>query len=382
MAMAEAPIATGRDDSRAGALSESAGGSAAAGATSSDSSSIAAEADPIRDAAAVADVSGTGGDNVTPFPAAAAAPRAEPSSDGAPAEAASETATPLTRLEHKLFAREPARECLSAEQAQEFRKAAQARAVDPEVNEELSLALGLAQRIRTHNCRIDSAYERIRFIFECLTAEPVRLVLARDERLRLQVEIYRQAGVISRTLARLSAGSPAGLVLAAVAVSTVLWAAVVFGVHTLAHSGLDSVFKEIFFMNGKALAVITSAAFIGGVVSIATRLREFSQKRDLDPFAMFWTAMLKPLIGVVLSLFLLATLAGGIISFGFLGEDPFLLGAGIAADAHAALAPKVLYTLWALGFLSGFSERFAWDFVDRAQGAASGTAGASAQKPA
>jgi len=318
--------------------------------------------------------------NVTPFPAAPTSQRAQSEAEAEP------TGSPLslTRLGEKVahpFAHKEKRECLSVEHLQEFRQAAQAKAVDPEVNEELSLALALAQRIRSRDCSIDSAYDRIKFIFDCLTAQPVRLVLARDERLRLQVEIYRQAGLISRTLAQLSSGSPAGLVLAAVAVSTVVWAAVVFGIHLLAHSKLNSLFSEIFFMNGKALAVIASAAFIGGVVSIATRLREFSQKRDLDPFAMFWTAMLKPLIGVVLSLFLLATLAGGLISFGFLGEDPFALKDGIAADAHAPLAPKVLYTLWALGFLCGFSERFAWDFVDRAEGAASGGVGISGSKP-
>jgi len=317
--------------------------------------------------------------NVTPFPATPSTQRATPEIEAHEAEGA-----PLQRLGEKIahpFTRTERPECLSGEQLQEFRQAAQAKAVDPEVNEELSLALALAQRIRTRCCNIDSAYDRIKFIFDCLNAQPVRLVLARDERLRLQVEIYRQAGLISRTLAQLSSGSPAGLVLAAVAISTLVWAVVVFGIHSLARSQLDSLFTEIFFMNGKALAVIASAAFIGGVVSIATRLREFSQKRDMDPFAMFWTAMLKPLIGVVLSLFLLATLAGGIISFGFLGEDPFNLRDGLAANAHAPLAPKVLYTLWALGFLCGFSERFAWDFVDRAEGAASGGVGTSGGKP-
>jgi hypothetical protein len=95
-------------------------------------------------------------------------------------------------------------------------------------------------------------------------------------------------------------------------------------------------------------------------------MREFSRIRDLDPFAMFWTALLKPLIGVVLAIFILATLAGGVISFGFLDADPFGLTKAVASEGPP-VAPKTLYVLWVLGFLAGFSERFAWDFVDRAQ---------------
>lgn len=32
------------------------------------------------------------------------------------------------------------------------------------------------------------------------------------------------------------------------------------------------------------------------------------------------------------------------------------------------LAPGTIHVLWVIGFLAGFSERFALDFVDRAQG--------------
>ena len=138
-------------------------------------------------------------------------------------------------------------------------------------------------------------------------------------------------------------------------------------------------------MDAKPLQVIVTAAFVSGVVSIATRMREFTRIRDLDPFAMFWTAMLKPLIGATLSVFLFATLAGGVISFGFLPEDPFALKAAEnatgdqqaldATDTHHTIAEKTLYVLWVLGFLAGFSERFAWDFVDRTQGVASGGLG-------
>jgi hypothetical protein len=126
-------------------------------------------------------------------------------------------------------------------------------------------------------------------------------------------------------------------------------------------------------MDSKPLLVIVSAAFIGGVVSIGTRIREFSRIRDLDPFAMFWTAILKPLIGVILSVFLFATLAGGLISFGFLGDDPFVLKS--PGTTENIIADKTLYILWVLGFLAGFSERFAWDFVDRAQAASTGGLG-------
>jgi hypothetical protein len=128
-------------------------------------------------------------------------------------------------------------------------------------------------------------------------------------------------------------------------------------------------------MESKPLLVIVTAAFIGGVVSIATRLHEFTRIRDLDPFSMFWTATLKPLIGVILSVFLFATLAGGVISFGFLDPNPFGLGQPDVPNARHVIADKTLYVLWVLGFLAGFSERFAWDFVDRTQGVAAGGLG-------
>jgi hypothetical protein len=160
----------------------------------------------------------------------------------------------------------------------------------------------------------------------------------------------------------------------ALIVSLCLWTAIVMSIRLLVDSApthaFGNVAHAIFFMEGKALAVIASAAFIGGVISIATRLREFSRVRDLDPFAMFWTAMLKPLIGVVLAMFILATLIGGVITFGFFESNAF---SNLNEAKNALLlSPRTLYVLWVLGFLAGFSERFAWDFVDRAQGVASG----------
>ncbi len=267
----------------------------------------------------------------------------------------------------------PAAACVSDAQMQEFHALALAAKATDEVAQELSAALGMAHQIRARGCGIDLAYPRLKFIFDCLLAEPAKLILARDERLRLQMDLYQHAGWLSRILARISSGSSAALVLAALVASLLVWGVISLAVYALLMLDGFNLPRLIFFMDGKALIVITSAAFLGGVVSIATRLREFSKVTDLDPWAMFWTAMLKPLVGVVLSLFILVTLAGGVVSFGFLdgAGNPMALVDGKAA-VEPAVTDKVLYVLWMLGFLAGFSERFAWDFVDRASGVAEG----------
>jgi phage replication-related protein YjqB (UPF0714/DUF867 family) len=259
-------------------------------------------------------------------------------------------------------------DCLTAQQVQTLRtRIREAKNIPAEAVEELSATLTLAQRIRSKNIFIEDANDRLTFIVECLLAEKPQLIFASEGRLRMQLDVYSNSGRFNSFLAWISSGSPVGLVLVALVASLVLWTVGLLLVRVLIHAGGGTA-ADIFFMNGKALAVMVSAAFLGGVISIATRLQEFSRVRDLDPFAMFWTALLKPLIGVFLAMFILATLAGGIISFGFLDQDPLAL----KADASAPIPKKTLYVLWVLAFLAGFSERFAWDFVDRAQGVASG----------
>jgi hypothetical protein len=258
-------------------------------------------------------------------------------------------------------------ENLTAAQMGEFRKRViGAQVTTYELAEELALTLGLAQRIRSDSCQIDGAYNRINFVFDCLLSKPSKLVEARGERLQLQFDAYRHSGGVTKLLAFLSGGNPTGVLLLALLASVIVWTLVAIGIRSLVDNEIGkNLWDHVFFMSGRALAVISSAAFIGGVISIAIRLRELSQARDLDPLGLFLTVMFKPLIGVVLSWFILALLAGDIISFGFLGKDPLALE---ASGSTPIIKDKVLYALWILGFFAGFSERFAWDFVDRAEG--------------
>lgn len=252
-------------------------------------------------------------------------------------------------------------EPLTCEQVQQFRQAASRVEASDEVADELSLSLDLVQRIRSQRIHVDSAYSRFQFVFDCLVAERPQLTLARDERIRLQFEVYRQSGLISRMLTRVSAGNSAALVAAAILISVVVWAGLAYALRWLLDQRIANLFGDVFFMNGQALAAIAPAAFIGSIISMTVRLRDFACRRDLDPLAVFWTAMLKPLIGVAFSVFLLAMLAGGIVNLGLFGER------SLDFSGSSNMPAKALYILWILGFLSGFAERLTWDFIDRAQ---------------
>lgn len=312
-------------------------------------------------------------------PGAQAAPKPEPAAEADPAapshpRAAFPAQAQPTRggllgsltasLSHLHPPRGPSKadQCLPLDEVEKLRRRAVETNAVGDIAEEISAALALAERIRIRNIYVEDASRRLNFILDCLLADPARLVLAQDGRLRMQVEVYHNSGIISRTLAKVSSGSPVSLVLCALGIS------LAFGLLSFAilyqaalRIPADSLLARILFMDGGALIVMTCAAFIGGVVSIGTRLKEFSRVRDLDPFAMFWTAMLKPLLGVILAVVVLAALAGGIINFEGVGLRS-------AAFAKGAVAPQTLYILWLVGFITGFSERFAWDFVDRAQG--------------
>jgi hypothetical protein len=286
--------------------------------------------------------------------------------------------------------RETAEDCLPRDALNQLRARVVGKTLCDDVAEVTSAALAVGEKIRSRNLYIESALERLQFVISCAEAPKPSLILARDELLRIQFEIYQKSGYISGWLARVSRGSSTVLVLAALATSLVLWSTGVIVIWLLVNervfpalqnAGVSLFAQNVFFMDPQAFVVIASAAFIGGVLSIATRLGEFAKIRGLDPFAMFWTAFLKPLIGVVLSVFILAALAGQIVGFGFLASDPLGLSVGDqqilfgGATSTGTFSLKTAYILWVIGFLAGFSERFASDFVQRTEGIASGNVG-------
>lgn len=95
------------------------------------------------------------------------------------------------------------------------------------------------------------------------------------------------------------------------------------------------------------------AGAVGGATSLLTRLNELAAlsrwSSEGDPLQLFYTGLLKPVVGIVAGLFAYAAVSTGLVTIHVPGQGA---------------SPQVFYT--ALAFLAGFSERFAKDLTDAA----------------
>jgi len=120
----------------------------------------------------------------------------------------------------------------------------------------------------------------------------------------------------------------------------------------------------LFHLHPQIIVGTTVPAFLGAVVSILARLRDFDTSRNADLKLLFLTAFFKPYIGMITGLFIVSALAIGIGQVQDINLAP--------ASQENWPTPKVFYLLYVVGFLAGFSERLATDFIDMAEERLSG----------
>ncbi len=187
---------------------------------------------------------------------------------------------------------------------------------------------------------------------EALLGINPELLFARTLRYRAEMELRRHGGWASRSVAKLSDGDPAVLVGAGVFLIMAVGMIGYLIVNWLAYGVLS--LGGPMASNGSIVPAL-QAAFLGGGVSILARLREFScaRIRDFDPFLLFWNGLFNPIVGMIFATFVYAALKSGVVP----------LEAGIVAKMTSAPG------LWAIGFLTGFSERFTSDVIARAENA-------------
>jgi hypothetical protein len=134
---------------------------------------------------------------------------------------------------------------------------------------------------------------------------------------------------------------------------------VILGLGVLLYFGLPSGYflfrqvsgvKDILGVNVSMLIGVALAGALGSVVSIMVRIHEFALAKVNDPSILFFTGFFKPIIGMSFAMFVFACLNAGILPL------------AIKVDSAAAS-----YFFLALGFVSGFSERFATDVASLAE---------------
>jgi hypothetical protein len=145
-----------------------------------------------------------------------------------------------------------------------------------------------------------------------------------------------------------------------------LWAAfygaiasVFLGVYAL--SIVIYVLEGLIFVEWQSLALIYLAAMAGAFVSVMSRLADFAAMVRANVSFIFLNAMIKPFVAAFLAVTVLALLHSQMVNVAGLSE-PLIKGSDNPETA------RVASLLWIIGFLAGFSERFARDIVSRAEG--------------
>ncbi len=232
--------------------------------------------------------------------------------------------------------------------------------IDDEVQVEIANLMRLLAVMRwkvvaSHRAQFELAFDQ-------LAADQPNLIIVRSLRFGLAEIKDRSAGGISRILSYLSGDAPLHAVLSGLIVVLVL-ALVISLVIAEGHRFASIAAKEMEYelplfeairnMPIAQLMLLMHAAFIGSVVSILARLRDFLSIAAFSSLLIFVSVVTRPFVSVMLAILVFVMMKAGVISF-----------LGIDLDS-----PEGPYLAWGVGFLCGFSERLAQDFVVRAGGA-------------
>jgi hypothetical protein len=194
--------------------------------------------------------------------------------------------------------------------------------------------------------------------FDILGAEQPNLVLVRSICLELATINDRASHGITRLISYICGGTAINAVLSAL-ISTFVLALFLLWLMMSGHRALieniSATYNLFAALNDGSVALLIiaiHAAFIGGIISILARIQDFLSDPTLSPLLIYISVIRKPFLAATVVVLVFSVLRAGLISFN--GVD---LG-----------GPSAPYLAWAVGFLCGFSERFAQDFVVSATG--------------
>lgn len=177
--------------------------------------------------------------------------------------------------------------------------------------------------------------------------------VAKFVRNRLDIDRRNRGSGFLPWLSRTLGDSAVYAMLVGAVASAVLWGAA-FGAVMLVGGQLNIALQTDFILPPREASPLAFAAAVGGLVSLLSRVNQFAGLYVFDPILIFVNSLLKPLLGSLLALTAYAILKSGLVQV-----------SGLALD-HVEGEHR--YVFWAFGFVAGFSERLARDFIARAEG--------------
>jgi hypothetical protein len=213
--------------------------------------------------------------------------------------------------------------------------------------------------LTTHPAALDRYRAQFEIAYEMLGDTPANLPVIRGLRYDLTNALEREARDISRLLLYICGRTPLTAVMSGLLTIFVILTvvtSVVFQGHVLASQSSEraqETYSWLLMLKGvpiQPIMLIVHAAVIGSVASVLTRLSKFLSLTAFNPLLIYFSVLTRPIIAIVFAIFVYTVMKAGVIS-------------SLGVDLQGPSAP---YFAWAIGFLCGFSERFARDIVTRA----------------
>lgn len=215
--------------------------------------------------------------------------------------------------------------------------------IDDEVQVELAIVVSLLAKMEKSGSVGDNK-RYLAIALKSLASERPKLSFVRGLRTELELSSEMYSRGLPRLIKKIAGPTPLSALIAGLSTTLILSP---IGYGLLVYFFSDRLEA---YVNFTTISILTGAAFLGGIVSLLSRLEAFAALRLYNPNLIFFTAFFKPFIGVVLTLFVYSIIDVGLI------QIPGL-------NTNGAEADKQYLLVWVIGFICGFSERFTRDIV-------------------
>ncbi len=229
--------------------------------------------------------------------------------------------------------------------------------IDEEVQKELAIILSLLAKIKAQGA-LDSNRRYLELALKSLASEHPNMSFVRGLRNELELNSAQFSMGLPKLIAIIAGPTPISAMISGL-LATLIISPLIY----IALIGIPSVnmfLTDHFDMS--TLNILLAASFVGGVVSLLSRLEQFASLRLYNPNLVLLNSFCKPLIGVALSMFVYAMFMSEILPIAV----PDVLKHGTSVGSEPRTESYYLL-IWAIGFLSGFSERLAHDIIRSAE---------------